>query len=289
MEKLYEYELDINSSIAPARLVRMVGCGKRVLEVGCSSGASSRALRDAMHCTVVGLEINTGAAAIARQYCSRVIVGNVETMDLTRELEGQVFDVITFGDVLEHLRDPLAALIRLRPFLALEGYIVVSVPNMTHFSIAFELLNGRFDYREKGLLDDTHVRFFTAKSLLRMLEEADLQPLQIDRVIVEPEATEFKTTLFGPEHISVFEYARKCNPEFMTYQFVVKAVIPLGGIPESSMEIQAREEVDDLKVLLAKSRSYSAALQSKIDWIEGRLPMRLIRKIAKMLPWHGQA
>ena len=96
--------------------------------------------------------------------------------DLDREipsLEG-VFDVIVYGDVLEHLADPLRVLVALNRHLAPGGHALVSIPNVAHLWIRLSLLFGRFDYLDRGILDSTHLRFFTDRSMRELLEEADL-------------------------------------------------------------------------------------------------------------------
>lgn len=156
----YRYELDLDSDIAPAHVVRMVGKNKRVLEIGCASGSQTKPLSQQFGCDVTGIEINPEAAEEARPYCKRLLVGDIERMDLNAELGDSRFDVITFGDVLEHLRDPKSILDKVRRFIDADGYVLISVPNIAHASVVFELMNGRFDYRSTGLLDDTHIHFF---------------------------------------------------------------------------------------------------------------------------------
>ncbi|MCQ9372929.1 class I SAM-dependent methyltransferase [Methyloversatilis sp. XJ19-13] len=283
-QKLYEYDLDLTSPIAPARVVRLVGDGKRVLEVGCSSGASTKVLTSKMNCRVTGLEINPEAAEVAKRFCDRVITGDIEQIDLASLLGEARFDVITFGDVLEHLRNPLAVLRKVRPFLADGGCLVVSVPNMAHVSIAFELLHGRFDYQPKGLLDDTHVRFFTRKNLLRMLEDADFTVTVLERVEVAPERTEFGTNISTPEQHAILAYANRHNLEACTYQYVVKAipVAPGAGLGSSSTA-QVRERLSDLEALSHKREREIAALESKLSWIESRPPLRAWRWLSRIV------
>ena len=110
---------------AHAKLLDAVGTGKRVLDVGCSSGYLARPLQERGN-TIVGLELDPAAAREAEAFCERVLVGDVETMELA--LEPGSFDVVLGGDVIEHLRDPAATLARLRPFLRPGGRLVLSTP-----------------------------------------------------------------------------------------------------------------------------------------------------------------
>ena len=122
---------------AHAKLLDAVGTGHRVLDVGCSSGYLARPLMERGN-TIVGLELDPDAAREAEAYCERVLVGDVETMELP--LEPGTFDVVLCGDVVEHLREPVAALVRLRPLLKPGGRLVLSTPNVANWAIRLSLL-----------------------------------------------------------------------------------------------------------------------------------------------------
>src|SRR5690348_5788497 len=161
----YHTELDSNNqNTSHAQILALVGSNKRVLDVGCATGYLARELV-ARDCTVSGVEYDAGAAAQARDTLERVFVADLETADLVAEFGREQFDVVVFGDVLEHLRDPLTVLQRARPLLARGGFVVISVPNVAHGPVRLALLKGRWEYRSLGLLDDTHLRFFTRASL----------------------------------------------------------------------------------------------------------------------------
>ena len=153
-------------------VVGLVERGSRVLEFGCASGYMSRVLRDRLGATVVGVELRAEAAEEAALHCERVIVGDAEELDLETELGGERFDAILFADVLEHLRDPAAVLRRVRPFVAEGGVVAASIPNVAHASVRLALLSGSFRYREQGLLDESHLRFFTREGVQDLFEGA---------------------------------------------------------------------------------------------------------------------
>jgi 2-polyprenyl-3-methyl-5-hydroxy-6-metoxy-1,4-benzoquinol methylase len=214
--------IDANVDTTVTRLLKLVGAGKNVLEVGCATGYVSKVMKEQLNCTVTGIEISPDAAKEAEKYSKRVIVGNIEEMDLAGILGEERFDVITFGDVLEHLKNPDKVLTTVRPFLAEGGYVLASIPNVAHISIPLELLSGRFDYRPLGLLDDTHLRFFTKKSILSLFRNAGYEIILWDRVIVNPKDTEFQTDLDSYPYslLSFFEN----GSDALTYQFIVKAI-----------------------------------------------------------------
>lgn len=148
--------------------------GGRVLEFGCATGYMSRVLRERRGCTVVGVELVPEAAEQAERWCERVIVGDAEILDYETLLGEDRFDAITFADVLEHLRDPGELLRRVRPFLDEDGAVIASIPNIAHGNVRLALLAGEFRYRQTGLLDDTHLRFFTRDGVRELFEQAGL-------------------------------------------------------------------------------------------------------------------
>lgn len=200
----------------------LIGEGKRVLEIGCATGFMSKALTEQQGCKVSAVEIDPAAAERAKAYCEQVVCGDIERLDLQQEFSG-LFDVVLFGDVLEHLRDPVEVLRKVKHLLHPDGYVVASLPNVTHLSVALELLQGRFPYRPTGLLDETHLRFFSAENVRQLFATAGYTVKYDGRVRVPPEGTEFQTSLAAfPEELIAF--AKAANPEHDTYQFIVKAV-----------------------------------------------------------------
>jgi SAM-dependent methyltransferase len=151
------------------------GRGKRLLDVGAAQGDMAQLLAHRGY-EVTAVEGDPGLAAIARTKCSNVVVAN---LDEPIADWGGPFDVLVYGDVLEHLKDPLTVLININRQLKPDGVVVVSVPNSAHAWVRLQMLVGRFDYAERGILDKTHLRFFTLKSFHRLLEEAGLQLVQL--------------------------------------------------------------------------------------------------------------
>ncbi len=219
----YDYELDMdNENSSHVKLLRQVGHDKDVLEIGPATGYLTRYLKEELQCRVTAIEIDAEAAKIAGQYAESIFVGDVENLDLNDILENKTFDVIVFADVLEHLKDTKQVLLKLKSFLKPDGYLLISIPNGTHGSIGLEVLDGRFEYQKTGLLDNTHLRFFSRFTFLRMLEEAGFWVTKLDRVIMEPWNTEL-ATLWKNYPREITAYAEKANPDYSTYQFIIKA------------------------------------------------------------------
>jgi 2-polyprenyl-3-methyl-5-hydroxy-6-metoxy-1,4-benzoquinol methylase len=152
-------------------LLEWVGEGKRVLEVGCSTGYMSRALVE-RGCGVTGIEGDPTAAERARAYCQAVHVLDLNAPDWIAVFPERGFDVVLLGDVLEHLVMPDGALLQLREVLNSDGALVVSLPNVVHWITRLKILFGRFDYEPWGTLDHTHLRFFTTKTAHALIEAA---------------------------------------------------------------------------------------------------------------------
>ncbi len=141
-----------------------------VLECGCSTGFISRLIQ-ASGSRVVGIEIDSKAAEEARRFCAEVLPVDLNDKEWTKNVGAQ-FDLVTFGDVLEHLLDPQSALYEARHALNPGGRILISLPNIAHWTMRVKLLLGRFQYQSTGLLDYTHLRFFTVITARRMIEAA---------------------------------------------------------------------------------------------------------------------
>ena len=221
---LSHYHASINprdENNSHAVMLRMVGFNKRVLEAGCASGHMSEMLKG-QGCSVVGVEIDPKVVSPAMPWLERVVVGDFDEDQLWEELEGESFDAILFGDVLEHLKDPLHALRESAKHLAPSGTVVISVPNIAHADVKIALLKGAFPYSENGLLDQTHIYFFTKESLLELVKKAGLIAVEVCRVTTPVFATEIDV-LRSDVDDQVLK-AILADRESETYQFVVKAV-----------------------------------------------------------------
>ena len=152
----------------------------RVLEIGCAAGAMGRSLKEQRpEVEVVGVELNPRAAELARGRLDAVICGDIEQLEFL-PYPHEYFDCITFGDVLEHLRNPEALLKRLLPYLHPDGVLICSIPNIRHQSVMLNLMvNGRWEYQDEGLLDRTHIHFFTLAEIRVMMDRLGLNMEQV--------------------------------------------------------------------------------------------------------------
>ncbi len=187
----YAYTIDPNSQTAPARALAQVPSGAIVLELGPGAGSMTRKLRE-KGCMVTAIERDPECQRFAAPFCDRLILGDLEAPHgWLGELKDTQFDAILACDVLEHLRDPVALLHLLPPLLRENGTLIVTIPNVSHLGIVACLLNDAFDYQDKGLLDATHLRFFTKSSLTRILEASGWVCRHWEAITLPPEYSEF--------------------------------------------------------------------------------------------------
>ena len=193
-------------------LLRHAGSPRRALDVGCSSGYLAGRLSE-RGATVVGIEADSRAAEEARAVCIDVLVGDVETMELT--FAPASFDLVLCGDLIEHLRDPEAFLRRVRPLLAPNGRLVLTTPNVANWANRLGLLVGRWRYTERGILDRTHTHLFTRATLRETLEAAGYSIVAFDHTAPVPR---------GVHAIEAAAHAiARLRPSLLAYQFVVAA------------------------------------------------------------------
>ncbi|MDP8961933.1 MAG: methyltransferase domain-containing protein, partial [Actinomycetota bacterium] len=202
----------------------------------------------------------------------RLVIGDIETLDLVAEFGPESFDVVVFGDVLEHLRNPVPVLRQTRDLLAAGGFVVISIPNIAHGDVRLALLQGRWDYRPLGLLDETHLRFFTWEGVERMLWEAGFASVEMRRTSTELFETELGVR---PEEFdaAVVEQIRR-DPESTTYQFVLKAVP--ADADTAIHELREREEAQRLRIVSLEREVAERARQ--VEDLEGELSQLLERE-----------
>lgn len=150
--------------------------GARVLDVGCATGSLTLKFTGGKNCKVVGVEPDAARAAVA---VSRGLDVQTGLLDPRLLQSRGPFDVIIFSDVLEHVAAPAALLDLAKTGLAPGGVVVASVPNVAHWTVRVQLLFGKFDYTQSGIMDATHLRWFTQKSIRRLFEHAGMRVLEI--------------------------------------------------------------------------------------------------------------
>jgi SAM-dependent methyltransferase len=159
-------------------LARVLGRPRTVLDVGCGAGQNGALARE-RGARVTGIEGWAPSAAKARERLDEVVEADIERDDATAGLGDRTFEALVFGDVLEHTRDPGAVLARFLPFLEEGGRVLISLPNVAAWPVRLGLLAGHFEYEQTGILDATHLRFFTRASAIELVEKAGLEVLHV--------------------------------------------------------------------------------------------------------------
>ncbi len=155
--------------------------GARILDVGCGRGTLGAYLTKQHESKVIGLEIIEENYRLAAQVLDKAHLGDIESMDLA--ILGNSFDYVIFSDSLEHLLDPKSVLERVKNLLSKDGLLLISMPNVRNFRVTLPLLmRDEWEYCDEGLLDRTHLRFFTGTSICKLLESCGYR---VERILVD--------------------------------------------------------------------------------------------------------
>lgn len=194
----------------------------KILEIGCACGATLLKIKNRFRSSeLFGIEINRSAAEIANT------IAEVTSSDIEKEeppYRENFFDYIVLADLLEHLRDPWTSLEKISRYLRPEGKIILSIPNVMHFSVIRNLLNGRWSYSAAGIMDRTHLRFFTLFEANMMINKAGLSLYKYQRNVL-PLSSKDKDFI---EKINGICEADNYK-QFETYQYVIAAKKAIQG------------------------------------------------------------
>jgi methionine biosynthesis protein MetW len=184
LEDLYEAKAQtyaaFGNGVIADHALRLLPAGGSALDLGCASGGLLALLRPrAAH--LAGLELSATAARAAAEVADEVVQGALEDPDLPFATGG--FDLVVLADVLEHLADPAAALRRATGWCRPGGAVLVSVPNVAHWSARLALARGRWPQEESGTFDSSHLRWFTRASLAELLDGAGLTDVRLDAIV----------------------------------------------------------------------------------------------------------
>lgn len=214
----YNMPLVRNENDAVSMLLNRIAPQKTILEFGCANGRMTRFMQQELRCSVYIVEIEQAAFEEARQYAADGFCGDVLSFGWLERFKHIEFDYIIFADVLEHLIDPKSVLKVCKTLLKEDGHLLVSVPNVAHNDILYQLYNDRFNYTNIGLLDDTHIRFFAYESLQPFFEDVGFSAIFEDASIVDTFESEQNVKMAeNAEVISLLSKRRMGN----FYQFIL--------------------------------------------------------------------
>lgn len=214
----YNFDLELVNNNSLLLILQQIKPGSAVLEFGPANGRLTKYLKQELNCDVYLAELDEEAGKEALEYGKALVVGDIENYEWYDEYREIKFDYILFADVLEHLRDPKSVLEKSKLLLKQGGSFLLSVPNMAHNSVLIDLMRNELCYTNVGLLDNTHIHFFTYNSLERMLKECDLYPNKRMGTYCEVGKTEIINSVhdipgISPEYWNTRQYGE-------VYQFV---------------------------------------------------------------------
>ncbi len=217
----YQREISEGAEDSLSKLAAMIPAGATVLDLGVGSGELGAHLAREKQCTVDGIEMSAEHLDHARPHYRQLREADLEQADALAGFEPASYDCVVFADVLEHVRDRESVLRRAAGLLKPGGELLLSVPNVGYAGVVLDLLEGRFDYRDEGILDDTHVRFYTRDSLCSFLESLDFTVVEMDTITRALHGTEFAD--FSPELLPAsLVDALLARPDALVYQYILR-------------------------------------------------------------------
>jgi len=190
---------------------------RKVLDVGCSIGILGESIKGKTNAEVIGIELNEQMAKLAKKRIDKVIIGDIEKIRLEDYFPYGYFNYIVFADILEHLKDPWEILGKAGRFLSDDGAIVASIPNIGHYTTIVSLLFKRYwPYRDRGIHDRSHLRFFTLKNIKDMFQNAGLKIIRVEynyRIIERPHKFNKLS-----KYIAIFPFR-----DLLTFQYLIVA------------------------------------------------------------------
>ena len=240
----YRRKFDVSGSDSLAKLARWTRPGTAVLELGSASGYFTEFLATRANAVDI-VEVDAAAAAEASRFARRTVVADLDDDHWMAELGGERYDTIVCADVLEHVRDGARLLDRLRSLLAPAGELLLSVPNIAHDAIIANLVDERFEYGGEGLLDPTHLRLYTWRSLARVLRDSGFGIREWEATTLPSFDTEFRvrSESLPPALRDVLGK----RPHGNVYQWLVRCA---AGAPDEQPEPRAIASAEQVPVRL---------------------------------------
>lgn len=220
----YKHDIDIeNDNESRSIMYSLIPHNSTVLDVGCACGDLGVILKQNKKCNVYGLEYSIESIEIAKKTnaYNNIKQCNLDFLDTNDYKEYlNLFDCIVLGDIIEHLKNPMETIEKLKKFLKNDGYFIISTPNISHASIKISLLLNKFDYTDYGILDKTHLRFFTLDSLLSMFKSLNFDIKNFNYTVASINGSQGKIN-YQNIPISALKYILK-NEESHCFQYIFK-------------------------------------------------------------------
>lgn len=231
---IYQRKINTDGADSLSRIALSIPPAVELLDVGTGTGALGEFLSSERECVLDGVNYNADEVTIAKPFYRELRVANLEQTRLSELFGNYRYDFIVFADVLEHLRNPAEVLTDACKLLKPQGRVIISLPNIAYAGVIADLLAGQFNYTEEGILDQTHVQFFTRGSLYQLLSKCGLKPTRWDQISKQPGDSEFRHRY--PDALpSALWQAISASPDALTYQFIVEAASNGASISEAPM------------------------------------------------------
>lgn len=247
------------------KIFQFVKPNSKILDIGCSSGNLGQALKKNKNVQVIGIDIDQNDVNLAKNNLDDAFLLNVEDDDLNHL--GQ-FDIVIMADVIEHLLNPVNALQKVKKILKKDGQLIFSIPNMANVTTRLQLLKGRFEYTDTGILDRTHLHFYDKKEIDRIFALAGFQIKTTDSTIrnIPKEMLKKELEEFGIKLThKLFEYFTQ--PEALAYQYIGYAKVSNSrSIKNFALESSSPLDITDRAIKLLHN-NYQQAIRSKEEEI----------------------
>jgi 2-polyprenyl-3-methyl-5-hydroxy-6-metoxy-1,4-benzoquinol methylase len=279
-------KFDMHPNTPWFKVLELIPQKAKVLDIGCSSGNFGAVLIERKSCVVDGVELDIDDAKKAAKVLSSIKMLNIETDDIS-EIEDKYYDVVYFGDVIEHLVNPVAALKRVKSKLKPGGSVIFSIPNMAHMSVRLMLMGGKFDYGNTGLLDKTHLHFYDLDEITRVFSSAGYRIENLDWVArdIPKDMLDKQLHELGLESSHKFIKLSK-SLDAAAYQFIGKAV-PSSKVMPAKSRAKVSPSINDFDNFLSQLRkNYEAEIELLRNRVaELELESAKLQKVHNSLAW----
>jgi tetratricopeptide (TPR) repeat protein/glycosyltransferase involved in cell wall biosynthesis len=234
-----------------------------ILEIGCAAGMTGKEIKKNPDIYVAGVELDHMAAVEAKKHLDDVFEGNIETIQLP--FPEKRFDCIIFADILEHLVNPLTVLKKTRKFLRPDGAVIASIPNVQYLGVISQLVEGNWTYQDEGILDRTHLRFFTYPEIVKLFDEAGYRISSVDETL-DPQYKDAKnqTTTINIGRLSIKDLSIDELKRFFVYQYKITAKLKnntCGPKQPNTIKEDSMQDVLSEGKLLENNGSYRNAIK----------------------------
>lgn len=235
----YDFGYDIHAGSTMEWAINIIQSRSEILELGPAIGTLTKHLKEDKKCMVDIVEIDQEAGdralKFARNACIGSVNGNLEYDFWYEKLKGNKYDYVVVLDVLEHLKDASEVLLRVKSLLKDDGELILSLPNIAHNSVILELLQNKFDYTKVGLLDETHLHFYTYETLCKLIQNSGLSIFEQKALQMRVGENEIKNSYQDvPMHVAAFLRTREYAD---VYQFLFRIKKENSDIVREKMKV----------------------------------------------------